>query len=66
VTGLEDLQAHWEGAYHICMVDEWWAAVRLDDLDVLLSETGAGLRQKIRADYARRPVRRKDGWHETS
>ncbi len=58
------LQEQWEGAYHICMVGDSWAAVRLDDLEVLLAPSGPELRKLMRQDYAERPVLRKDDEHE--
>lgn len=52
------------GAYHIIIEEDWWGAVRADNAEVLTADTAEELRDKMRADYAERPVLRKDDEHE--
>ena len=59
---LEELQWHWSSAYVIARTGPGvWLAQRRDDRAVLRAESVAELGEKIRADYAARPVPRKDG-----
>ena len=59
---LGELQFHWGSAYVIARTGPGtWLAQRRDDRAVLRAESVAELGEKIRADYAAKPVPRKDG-----
>jgi hypothetical protein len=62
---LGELRHHWGEAYvveYFCATDVWFAQ-RRDDGGTLTAESAGELGEKIRADYAARPVPRKDsGW----
>jgi hypothetical protein len=53
---------HWGSAYAIARpAPDTWIAERRDTHETLRDSTPFGLREKIIADYAERPVARKDG-----
>jgi hypothetical protein len=57
---LAELRHHWSGAYLITRPEpDVWLAQRRDDRTVLRATSAAGLLEKIRADYADRPVSRR-------
>ena len=58
---LDDLRHHWGEAYLIHRLGARWVAQRRDSRESFSSGTAAGLTELIRADYAARPVPRKDG-----
>lgn len=49
---------HWSDAYQVSMRRGRYEAIRRDDGTVLDAGTADGLLEKIRADYAARPVPR--------
>jgi len=56
---LGALRWHWGGAYVICHpAPDTWIAQRRDTDETLRATTPLGLRDKIIADYAARPVSR--------
>jgi hypothetical protein len=56
---LGALHWHWGSAYAICNPEpSVWLAVRRDDHQTLRDQTPLGLRDRIIADYAARPVSR--------
>ena len=59
---LAELRHHWDTAYIINYVPEAdrWVAQRHDDLSAVTAGSADGLREAIVADYAGRPVPRKD------
>jgi hypothetical protein len=60
-TTRNHLSWHWEGAYTITVSGGAWTATRTDDGSVLTAGAGWELREAIIADYAARPVRRREG-----
>jgi hypothetical protein len=59
---LDEVRYHWGGAYVIARTGPGvWLAQRRDDRAVLRAESVAELAEAIRADYAARPVPRRDG-----
>jgi hypothetical protein len=56
---LDALRWHWGDAYVICHPEpDIWIAERRDTHETLRATTSPGLRDKIIADYAARPVSR--------
>ena len=55
---LGDLQHHYGEAYVIADMGRYWLAQRRDDRVMIRAETAGELLEKIRADYARKPVPR--------
>lgn len=56
---VAELRHHWQGAYRISNpAPDVYLAVRTDDGTQLTAATPQKLREKIRADYAERPVPR--------
>lgn len=54
---LDALRWHWGDVYSVHHPEPGvWTARRRDNSETLLSATAEGLREKIRADYAARPV----------
>jgi hypothetical protein len=54
-TQLDELRASWQGCYYIACTGVIWTAKPFAARDtVLVSDTAAGLRTEIHADYARR------------
>ena len=59
---LDELRHHWGEAYLIHRFGDRWVAQRRDKSRQSISaDSAAGLTELIRADYADRPVPRKDG-----
>jgi hypothetical protein len=60
VSDLGDLKWHWSGAYNIAYFARpgLWLAQRRDTHETVKAEDPEELRDLIRADYFRRPVRR--------
>jgi hypothetical protein len=56
---LADLRHHWDTAYKISLDRGRWLAARRDTGETLTASTASELRERIRADYSRRPVPRK-------
>jgi hypothetical protein len=58
---LAELRHHWGEAYLIHQLGARWVAQRRDkSRQAVSADTAAGLLELIRADYAARPVPRKD------
>jgi len=57
---LADLRHHWGEAYDISYRAGQYRAVRRDDGSTVRAGSAGGLLELIRADYAARPVLRKD------
>lgn len=59
---LGELRFHWSGAYRINYLpgNDTWIAQRADDGATLTADSAFALREAIKADYAERPVPRKD------
>jgi hypothetical protein len=55
---LASLHEHWGEAYAITYHSDMFIAVRRDTRKVLTASSASELREKIRADYAARPVPR--------
>lgn len=56
---LDELRWHWGDAYEIERADDGWRARRRDGLGGWMTAPSAEeLRDRIRGDYRRRPVRR--------
>lgn len=52
-TSLWTLRVHWEGRYHIALVDGVWRAKRCNDVTkVLTAGTSTELRTAMQNDYA--------------
>lgn len=52
-TSLWTLRVHWEGRYHIALVDGVWRAKRCTDVTkVLTADTATELRTAMQDDYA--------------
>jgi hypothetical protein len=57
---LNELKWHWGSAYMVFHPEpDVWMAQRRDDYRTLRDQTPTGLRDRIRADYAARPVSRR-------
>jgi hypothetical protein len=61
---LGELQWHWGEAYLIRRIGSRWIAQRRDSRATISAPTAAGLGELITADYAARPVARRDGGGE--
>jgi hypothetical protein len=58
---LDDLRHHWGEAYLIHRLGARWVAQRRDkSRQAISADSAAGLLELIRADYAARPIPRKD------
>jgi hypothetical protein len=57
---LADLRHHWDTAYLIHRIGDRWVAQRRDSRATISAATAGELREAIAADYAARPVPRKD------
>jgi hypothetical protein len=57
---LADLRHHWGEAYEISYRLGQYRAARRDDGSVVRADTAGELLELVRADYAARPVPRKD------
>ena len=57
---LDDLRFHWGAAYEISYRLGQYRAVRRDDRSTVRADSAGELLRAIRADYAARPVPRKD------
>jgi hypothetical protein len=54
------LRHHWDGAYRIYRSAGRFRAARRDDGTIISADTVEELLEAIRADYARKPIPRKD------
>ena len=57
---LDELRHHWGEAYLIHRLGARWVAQRRDSRQAISADSAAGLLELIRADYAARPIPRKD------